>query len=202
MIFGELVRSVRSSAANLELRPAPLDYNRFVASACYDRPYEEVLAMEAAGSLPPLVLPPPYLDVACDEYGLDLLQVQAAFLVRDYSAKLDWDAPSKSSKCEAIDDASLEEILRKLSRCGYQALNLGEGYFLTAGLVERGRRGEALQVIEDAPPLSLRAYMASAMCEKYDSETPHWMHWKKKRFRMGTDWPAWMWRSITTAETA
>lgn len=118
MLFSELVASVRHSAATLGLNPTPIDLDSFVASACYDSHYEDVLARQATGSLPPLVLPPPYLDVACDAFSLSGLGVGPAFIVPNHSTDFAWNGPSTSKRVawDAIDDDSLARILRKLSR--------------------------------------------------------------------------------------
>lgn len=70
MSFKSFVASVRAKSKSFGVRLSMSKLNDAISIACYDRPYSAACAAEAAGKLPGLTLPPPFIDAAAERYGV------------------------------------------------------------------------------------------------------------------------------------
>lgn len=71
MSFRAYVRRAEAEARRLGVGLPMSKLRDAIARSIYDRHYSAAVAAENAGSLAPLILPPPYLQAVCELYRLD-----------------------------------------------------------------------------------------------------------------------------------
>jgi hypothetical protein len=78
MSFRLYVRKAETEARRLGVRLSMLKLRDAISRSIYNRPYSAAVAAENAGTLPPLILPPPYIHSICEHYRIDPTALQRA----------------------------------------------------------------------------------------------------------------------------
>jgi len=181
----DVMNAVASEAGQFNILLESSQLLDAISLACFARPYDEVVEAEADGKLEPLRLPPHFLKLASDQYGIDAHAFRLAFSYGEVIFHTDDIDREPNADFPSMSNEDFEWCRERYAVGELSQLSSNDAYYFITELDDRHHRAEAEAIVSAAEGLRTECHFLDALAEMNPTGERQWTELKMRAYTLG-----------------